>query len=238
MKKVTFKNLIRQNTGSHFLDSGSAYGYKYNQPLPKLAIELTGDIARNEISGSISLLHYFESLFTIDQDLTQNLRNAIADEKCENNYNGYADYFKDQDYKRLESNYTFSNGTDLDQDFQYTILATPDGLSEIIIIESHNGCDARGGFSAPVICEMVDRHEFYTTMVLGVTFLSVNHSTDYSDLEGVDDEFQVGYTQDPIYNFNKEISRLLHWDTKSNSFTALLKGGELVEGYLSNSYVD
>lgn len=237
MKKVTFKNLIRENTGSNFLDSGSTYGYKYQKPIPKKAITLDGDCARNSISGTISLLHFLESNLTIDQEATANLRGAIDRDECDDVYSGYAAYFVKRGYKLDDSDNTCNHDTDLDQEFQFSILTAVDD-SQIIIIESHNGCDVRGGYSAPVVCDLPDYCEFFSGMDLGVSFTSVDGDSDRNNTQAEDEEFQQGYDSSQVYRFSEQIDKLLHWNQTKNEFTAILKDGRLVEGYLSNQYVN
>ncbi len=55
---------------------------------------------------------------------------------------------------RLPVEYTYNNENDLDQDYQYAILEGEDG--SYAFIQTHNGCDARGGMSHPVCAALTD----------------------------------------------------------------------------------
>jgi hypothetical protein len=54
---------------------------------------------------------------------------------------------------KCQGGYTYNEDNDLSQDFVYYSLGDI-VESEYVIIRSHNGCDARGGFSSPVVAEV------------------------------------------------------------------------------------
>jgi len=61
--------LCRQNTGTHFLDSGMAYGYRYNSPYkPEEADPITIQFwDAKEAAAYINLPHFLTELFETDE---------------------------------------------------------------------------------------------------------------------------------------------------------------------------
>lgn len=236
-KALNFKTVSRQNTGSSLCDSGSIYGYNYNRKIPNKPVRLEGDIEMNEISGSISLSHFLDQHFEIDQKLTKKLRKAIDQGKCNYNYKAYADFIADLVGGVVEgSDNAYNHDNNLDQVFQFSTIEDEANHETYVVIETHNGCDVRGGYSDPVVCRPLgDRYSFYD-ICLGVSFLEgkdqAGNEIEIEDLQRLDETYQVGYTSAPLYDFNKAIKRVLVIDANSNTFTVELKTGEIVSGYL------
>lgn len=60
--------------------------------------------------------------------------------------------------------YTYNQENDFDQDWMIDAWIEVDG-SACAVIRTHNGCDARGGYSSPVIAAVNDRDYMYTWLV-------------------------------------------------------------------------
>lgn len=59
--------------------------------------------------------------------------------------------------------YTYDRGTDFDQDFQVDAMwLDRDHWQQYVFLRTHNGCDARGGFSSPVIAKARDPDYLYS----------------------------------------------------------------------------
>jgi len=72
---ATFAKYCRYNSGSHFLDSGSAYGRHWQKPGIALdAPDAVIDIWRNEVSGAIETAHFLASAFGIDKRVMRNFQ--------------------------------------------------------------------------------------------------------------------------------------------------------------------
>ena len=236
-KALNFKTVSRQNTGSSLCDSGSIYGYNYNKKIPTKPVTLGGDIEKNEISGSISLSHFLDENFEIDQELTKKLREAINQGRCDYNYMAYADFVADLVDGVVEgSDNAYNHDNDLDQVFQFSTVKDEATHETYVIIETHNGCDVRGGYSDPVVCRPLgDCYSFYD-ICLGVRFIEgkdqEGNGIKIEGLQELDEAYQIGYTPSPLYDFNEAIKRILVIDADSNTFTVELKTGETVSGYL------
>lgn len=163
--------MSRENTGSHFLDSGGAYGYTYNTPIAK------DGLIWDDFSGySISLPHFLDAFFSFDENTDK--FNEMLDGLVKSDQNksyfedaaeiidlveGYAeekgaDFLKDN----IFNTYNFEN--DLDQVFQAQTFEY-DG-EKYIVVMTHNGCDVRGGYSKPHVFHMDGDEDYFSTMHL------------------------------------------------------------------------
>lgn len=112
--------------------------------------------------SSISLPHFLEAMLSSSaevkklQDMFYKWANLKRNEResWEENLESFFKRLKAHGFavKEKDGGYTYNSENDFDQDFVYQIIELTDnsGYSEdVIIIRSHNGCDARGGFSSP-----------------------------------------------------------------------------------------
>ena len=86
--------------------------------------------------------------------------------------------------------YTYNTENNLSQDLQYVLFST--STNEYVLLQSHNGCDARGGFSKPRVFECADAAPFLA-----------DARTGYLVREGADeDDFETQwYTDDGGYHW-------------------------------------
>lgn len=64
--------------------------------------------------------------------------------------------------------YTYNNENDLSQDYMVDLwLSEEDGGELHAVIRTHNGCDARGGFSEPVVARVYDVCYMYDLQAIG-----------------------------------------------------------------------
>lgn len=137
---ITFKQLVRQPTGRSLLDSGDYYGRHWQSPLSQDGLTISKyerDNGTIDISASIALHSFLDAILEIDQDLTEKVMPLDKTEMV-------AFIEKEHDTNLRMSGYTYNDADycDLDQNFVYFIFE-----DETVIISTHNGCDARGGFS-------------------------------------------------------------------------------------------
>lgn len=161
--------MLAENTGRHLLDSGGAYGrnWERNQTRdfasePKAYLDGIALDDRGDCYPMLSLYHF----------LTQRLEyDAEADRE-------FHDFANHQDWHRepwreclaawaeskglvlSSQGNSYNEENYLDQDFQWHALVTPEDkdterdlfdANTLFAIETHNGCDIRGGYSAPRI---------------------------------------------------------------------------------------
>lgn len=222
--------LCRQNTGSHFLDSGMAYGYRYNSPyrledMDPVTIQFW---EAREATAYINLPHFLTEMFETDevsealqevldwvgtwlypkehwdkciQEFPRELarlrecvweyapsgrkvfykksireyiehlwvglslypHSGLMDFQCEMSEEEFVKEALSElpvkavklleDIDRLPDEgtfYTYNNENDFNQDWLVDMWLE-DGCEKYAVIRTHNGCDARGGFSSPVI---------------------------------------------------------------------------------------
>ena len=194
--KDIIKGMLTENTGTHFLDSGGAYGrhwqqnqskveqdpnYFENQPSATIDFwecERDGQIEQ-EIGVTINLYHWLCSrveysevmqrkyeAFTknkyrhydeyqgVDYDMTD-MEEFI--EALSNKYEVTGLY--GDDYRTPSVCYTYNCENNLSQDMQFIYFeADLDGcgLVPFVLLQIHNGADARGGLTSPKCFEIDD----------------------------------------------------------------------------------
>jgi hypothetical protein len=242
--KLTWAQVVRQNTGSHFLDSGFENGRHWQQPLPTKAIELDfyeRDGIIKEVSGTISTSALLDATTEIDQDLTEWLREASKDTSDMREYAkllaeelGLVGISKPQ--------YTYDNENDLSQNFQYVIVgANSDswlgGLEEsYVIVTTHNGADARGGFSCPVVCKVTDGDFNFFDLGLSIQLKGVGEFA-YHDLECHNERLEIGYSSCPSEELRKMVKAYKSVDVANGEFIAELVTGETVMGWFYHNAI-
>jgi hypothetical protein len=159
----TFTELTRTPVAHNLFDSGDYYGRNYTRPIET---EVTIDVRHNEyldefdITASIPTGAFLDAAFTIDKELTKVLKTLKAHTLTSRDAGlALAKKLGLNVYEETWEN-TYNYETDLDQVFQYFKLKLADG-SEIYIIETHNGCDVRGGYSQCVVARPTDPDEFF-----------------------------------------------------------------------------
>ena len=122
----------RQNTGTHFLDSGGASGRQWQQELPSEALRIDGSY------GAVMSLTHLLADHAVQHSLHDEFYKWASD-MPDNTYNG---------------------DSDLDQDYVFEVwVHESDDCSDwvfcdeaIILIYAHCGADARGGYASPLVC--------------------------------------------------------------------------------------
>ena len=163
MNKKLFNKMVklcRENTGSALCDSGGAYGYNYNKPIPKSPLRIDKDSGGNLDGIYISLPHFLAEVLDEDK-ITEGWDKEFErfDKLHENgSYLSNIEDFSETKGYVCKSENTYNNENNLDQDLQYIILI-PKELERdwlysdkvLIAIQPHCGCDIRGGYGRPRI---------------------------------------------------------------------------------------
>lgn len=192
--------MMSQNTGAHMLDSGGAYGRQFERNQKKGLEAATKEPQATlaywyrdgelEMDPTLSLLHYIDDRARyLPQRTTafHKFANSMPDDGWSEVVEAYC---KKMGWDCTTTEYTYNRDTYLSQDFVVWVLRTQ--YSEYIyIIQTHNGCDARGGFSTPLVFEPRSGEEYdifqgydrYTLVFDGPTANTSTHL-----LPGVDPE--------------------------------------------------
>ena len=201
MKNINekIKEMLKENTGVHFLDSGSAYGRHWQQNQDKdfdkedsVIVSTWGD---NDISVSYNIYHFLTTFLDITKEsekLNKQL-NKVMD-KSEDYYLADIEKFiEENNYIKIGSDNSYNYDNLLSQVIQYTIftLEKYNNHSEpfyadkvFMVLQIHGGCDVRGGYTKPYIFEINDIE--YMTMAqydINVSCQRCNKSW-YSDDSG------------------------------------------------------
>ena len=159
--------MLKENTGSHFLDSGGAYGrnYERNQARdfsqePACQVDIQGD----EAMISYNLYHYLNNYleYTPECAKLEAQFKAMADlpENRDTHWLALMETFADR-FTNFGTTNTYNEETILSQVIQYTEFSlTDDEYDVYILLQIHGGCDVRGGYTAPRIFKVVDRDYF------------------------------------------------------------------------------
>lgn len=244
MSKLTFTTLVRQNTGSHCMDSGGANGRHWQRPAIKKDSWLSFYEYKDgefDVSASLNLVSFLDAHLEIDQKLTKKLHATIKKQTGPIYYSGAAELLADlTGLKVINSDNSYNHDNDLTQDIQFSAVSDQDEWyfsdKTLIVLETHNGADIRGGYSDYVVCKPLnDDMSGFFDQVCGISILSGKDSSgkvlDREACQALDEKFQVGYTSNPSYAFSKQVAKVLTKKKKSGEYdklTVLLKTGETV----------
>lgn len=139
---------LKENTGTHFLDSGGENGRAWQRNKGKdLEAEPEYIVEKydNETVITVSTFHYLNDRLEMD-DFTE-LVNSIIEENELHWVQEIAEELNNRGYKVDEINTvnTYNHSAPVTQDFLY-IPFEVDGET-YILLQTHNGADIRGGYS-------------------------------------------------------------------------------------------
>jgi len=161
MKELA-KKLLTTSTGKHFLDSGDYYGrhWEYNRKVdfdnqPTAWVDYL-DVGQ-DIIPTVSLYHWLITRFELD-DLCKEY-NSLPCKDWDSNFAHGVSKNREEWLKRngFEMDYTFNsvNGEcDLSQVIQGARLYHEDSI--YYLIQIHNGCDVRGGYTKAALLKPID----------------------------------------------------------------------------------
>lgn len=157
-------NMFIENTGIHMLDSGMSNNRHWQQN-QKLKID---DFVNREMVTynkeydyhSVDTFQFLYNALNVDKDTDE--LNKLFDEfinREENKDECYLTNMYDfvseliqKDYDKIDNTYNFNET--LNQDFQFGIFEYNN--NEYVILQIHNGCDVRGGYTKPYIFKIDD----------------------------------------------------------------------------------
>jgi hypothetical protein len=243
LKKVA-SDMLKENTGQHMLDSGGAYGrhWQRNQirdfeKEPVVFMHLEGDAETGEIKemwGTYNLYWFIQNFLYLDKDTTYlntKFRKFATSEKMKREpWEDCLDQFtKKEGGNREYGEYTYNRGSEciLSQDIIYDVMTFPlpdDREEQFICLRIHNGCDARGGFTAPYFFKCDDPDYFViaqsqvTAYCTGVTEALSTEKGDLFDQPEIRcghcwDSYDGGYSwQDAEFGNSVDLGSLLVYD--------------------------
>lgn len=175
-------DMLRENTGSVLVDSGSLYGRAYErnqavdfaqQPAAWGRFECAG--TRLLINGTVSLYHWMTSMLEFDPVLQEKLERHAQEFSISSSWFTVQDDFVQKLFEagdlaresRVTYTYNTPDSCDLSQNIQYISLYTESDYEPThLIVMVHNGCDARWGFTAPQCFRIKSDEDYLDAMRL------------------------------------------------------------------------
>lgn len=171
LTKKVIARMLKENTGRSILDSGDLYGrhYERNQ-LRDFETEKPAvfSIDFDCLSYTKNIYHFLVETLEYNRIMTDKFYRFENKNSEEFRYLGWQDilqkFYKKHGFHVIHSDYTYNHDNCLSQDIIYTLITSEETHSdfydtEFLILQIHNGCDARGGFTQPKFFE-TDIDEF------------------------------------------------------------------------------
>lgn len=204
-KEIIF-NMLIENTGTHFLDSGGAYGRAWERNQGKTIKDFERepeekwvyDKRFNELSRTVSVFHYLSQLET---DWICDYFNEMGcpDWEAEEVYGvskAQWDWLNSKCEVRIENTFnTYNRDSDLSQILQGSWLWIND--EQYLLLQIHGGCDARGGYTDAKLFKPREEYRIH------------EYLEDYTDHYMVDEYLESGYIEavdyeDPTVYYTSE----------------------------------
>ena len=170
----------RQNTGTHFLDSGGESGRQWQQPAPTKLIRVrTGE---GWWETAITLPGLLREPAKVVEDVQAAIEAEYEADREVSNFEVGPRVMKRLGYHELTRDNTYNWGSsDLDQCFVYEVWSkrhTSEWLyakDALVLVYAHTGADVRGGYARPIA--VVFDGEYTVPIDLVVNFSWADEST-------------------------------------------------------------
>lgn len=155
--------MLGENTGRSMLDSGGVGGrhWERNQGMTKADWEaLPSGFMMDDAYPVIRAYHYLKDRLIIteaSEDLNRAFR-AIYDADKDIMNTDHGEVLERMGYES-EGGYTYNHDNRLSQDFVWSDFEV--GLEWFTVLSTHNGADARGGFSRPYVFAIAGANEYW-----------------------------------------------------------------------------
>ena len=154
-------SMLRENTGTHMMDSGgeSNRHWQTNQRKqfieePKLSIE----VYDKEVIYTQSLFHFLREHLSVTKESRQLqkqfMKFATKGEHETECWLASMEAFMEELGIKPNTTNSYNGESNLSQVIQYTTFEV--NKTHYILLQIHNGCDVRGGYTAPHVFEMCE----------------------------------------------------------------------------------
>jgi hypothetical protein len=235
--KQVVRGMLCENTGRALLDSGDHYGRGYER-----MVKVNVEVYDAEVVVTVSLYHYLVANLEIDDlaNKTQKDFDKFSKESDDSHFEDMANFLTSYDIDNVQ--FTMTNGKRenifhitntynydnvLDGIIQYYTFEVGDGdvrhnKEHYIALMTHNGCDARGGYSKPMFFKVSDWDSF----VMAQFDLEATDSSVHDDYWSSDDAGNHWY-----YNGSSEdknsVEDTWKFDKEKNVVINQLTGNEI-----------
>lgn len=161
--------MLKENTGKHFLDSGGHYGrnWERNQGIdfekqPEGCIEFWQHNGELEIVPMLDVYHWLEERLDFNPELDKQYREYVESEGDGLHLLSAESFAESIDGKGIHGDNSGPitintyNGEDLLSQIIQFVYWTDEGGDAHILLQIHGGCDTRGGYTDPVAFDVAD----------------------------------------------------------------------------------
>lgn len=145
--------MFTENTGTHFLDSGGAYGrhWERNQGITVEDFINSPNVVLGRYGVTISAFHYLDAYLEYDKDLDNEFQEWLNDpiREDESYFSCVYQWCENFEKSYVPSFLTYNDDNLLSQDFVVDTFMI-DG-EDYCCLSIHGGCDIRGGYTRPRI---------------------------------------------------------------------------------------
>jgi len=215
-EKIVHKMLI-ENTGAHILDSGSVYGRHWERnraiddfrKVPSHYMKVYED----EVFFYRHVFHFITEHLEYDKETDREFHKFANSEEFrrESWLTCMASFEIDgYEFQGITNTYNFKNV--LNQVLQFAIFANERDYEHIVILQTHNGCDVRGGYSTPHAFRPIDDIDYFLIKMDDISATCEKCGASwYSDDAGYhwygDDKFTDATD---VWEFRPEENKIVH----------------------------
>ena len=236
--KRAVKEMLIENTGCSILDSGGAYGRGWEKNRSRnfdeeeaVFLEVYGD----NIEISYNIYWYLVNFLSISEESERlNTKLQTIFNESEKLYSeDIEDFVAGEENLRSEgSENTYNYETILSEIIQYNILIDEETDEYFIILQIHNGCDVRGGYTRPRVFSLGEDDAFSYFCIAQHdinAYCEKCRMTWYSDDSGYTWEGEKNYTPQEELKVGVESEKelLITTDEKNNLVKHKNCGGKI-----------
>lgn len=230
------------------LDSGDYYGRHYEKPpiseeQPMVRIDVYG----NDVTATIETALFLAETCEVDFDIQEQFEAwAALEENSDLSWFEAGKTFATEvlGLTQLARDNTYNNENDLSQDYVWEVYSHFDNVKRdwiyddeaIMVCYAHTGCDVRGGYAYPLF--MRCQGDYSIPMDIVAEWRISEGTRDGEEIEReecqeLDEQWQIGYSSCPSYQFSKDIEKVIEDSATINSVEVKLKSGEIVKVWAS-----
>lgn len=227
-----FRDACRENTGAHFLDSGSAYGRHYEGALiPREAPEVRW--SRGVEYPVVNTGVFLDNCLEHEQSVQEEFEHWA--EQPENaNYNWFEAgrlFMEEKGFELKGRGNPYNKDNDLTQVYVWEVWFKQDSEATdwayiprrdrddyLLVLYVHTGCDVRGGYTRPYFAQSQGEYTLPWHVVAGVYIVEArqngetipcatswqNRTPEQKAISEMNQEGSVGYSAAPWFHFSRK----------------------------------